>query len=72
MLVLAFNPSTSEGRGRWISKFKASLVYRANSMTAKTTQRNSVSKQMMMMMIEAEKIDTLEGKSACCAAQVPK
>jgi hypothetical protein len=26
--------------GRWISKFKASLVYRLNSRTPKATQRN--------------------------------
>jgi hypothetical protein len=34
----AFNPST------WDSEFKASLVYRVNSRTAKATQRNPVSK----------------------------
>jgi hypothetical protein len=32
------------GRVRWISEFKASLVYRVSSRTAKTTQRNPVSK----------------------------
>jgi hypothetical protein len=32
------------GRGRWISEFKASLFYRVSSRTAKTTQRNPVSK----------------------------
>jgi hypothetical protein len=32
------------GRGRWISEFKASLVYRVSSRTARTTQRNPVSK----------------------------
>jgi ribosomal protein L12E/L44/L45/RPP1/RPP2 len=32
------------GRGRWISEFKASLVYRVSSRTARATQRNSVSK----------------------------
>ena len=35
----AFNPSTQEA-GRWISEFEASLVYRANSRIARTTQRN--------------------------------
>jgi hypothetical protein len=30
-------------RGRWISEFKASLVYRVSSRTAKATQRNPVS-----------------------------
>jgi hypothetical protein len=32
------------GRGKQISKFKASLVYRASSRTARATQRNPVSK----------------------------
>jgi hypothetical protein len=32
------------GRDRWISEFKASLVYRVSSRTAKATQRNPVSK----------------------------
>jgi hypothetical protein len=32
------------GRGRWISKFEASLVYRVSSRTARAIQRNPVSK----------------------------
>jgi hypothetical protein len=32
------------GRGRQISEFKASLVYKMSSRTAKDTQRNPVSK----------------------------
>jgi hypothetical protein len=32
------------GRGRLISKFEASLVYRLISRTARATQRNSVSR----------------------------
>ena len=32
------------GRGRRISEFKASLIYRASTRTARTTQRNPVSK----------------------------
>jgi hypothetical protein len=32
------------GRGRQISEFKASLVYRVSSRTARVTQRNPVSK----------------------------
>jgi hypothetical protein len=45
MVVHAFNPSTPEGgRGRWISEFKASLVYRVSSRTARYIQRNPVSK----------------------------
>jgi hypothetical protein len=42
----AFNPSTREGgRGRWISEFEASLVYRVSSRTARATQRNPVWKK---------------------------
>jgi hypothetical protein len=33
------------GRGRWISEFEASLVYKVSSRTARATQRNPVSKQ---------------------------
>jgi hypothetical protein len=33
-----------EGRGRWISGFEASLVYRVSSRTARATQRSPVSK----------------------------
>jgi hypothetical protein len=32
------------GRGRWISEFKASLVYKVSSRTAKDIQRNPVLK----------------------------
>ena len=42
--VLAFNPSTPGGRGRRISEFEASLVYRVSSRTARTIQRNPVLK----------------------------
>jgi hypothetical protein len=31
------------GRGRWISEFEASLVYKVSSRIARTTQRNPVS-----------------------------
>jgi hypothetical protein len=34
----------SGGRGRRISEFEASLVYRVSSRTARATQRNPVSK----------------------------
>jgi hypothetical protein len=33
------------GRGRWISEFEASLVYRVSSRAARATQRNPVSKK---------------------------
>jgi hypothetical protein len=32
------------GRGRWISEFKASLIYKVSARTARATQRNPVSK----------------------------
>jgi hypothetical protein len=32
-------------RGRWISEFEASLVYKVSSRTARATQRNPVSKK---------------------------
>jgi hypothetical protein len=41
----AFNPSKEGGRGRRISEFEASLVYRMSSRTARATQRNPVSKK---------------------------
>jgi hypothetical protein len=34
-----FNPSTWEARGRRISEFEASLVYRVSSRTARAIQR---------------------------------
>jgi hypothetical protein len=41
----AFNPSQhSGGRGRQISEFEASLVYKVSSRTARAIQRNPVSK----------------------------
>jgi hypothetical protein len=33
------------GRGRWISEFEASLVYRVSSRTARATQKNPVLKK---------------------------
>jgi hypothetical protein len=35
----------SGGRGRWISEFEASLVYRVSSRITRATQRNPVSKK---------------------------
>ena len=45
MVAHAFNPSTWEAEERWISEFEASLDYRVSSRTARTTQRNPVSKK---------------------------
>jgi hypothetical protein len=46
------------GRGRQISEFEASLVYRVSSRTAKATQRNPVSKKTKKRKKKKEK----EGK----------
>jgi hypothetical protein len=43
VVVYTFNPSTQEAeRGRQISEFEASLVYRVSSRTARATQRKPV------------------------------
>jgi hypothetical protein len=39
------------GRGRWISEFKASLVYRVSSRTARAIQRNLASKTIIIIII---------------------
>jgi hypothetical protein len=43
VVVHAFNPNNSGGRGRWISEFEASLAYKVSSRTARAIQRNPVS-----------------------------
>jgi hypothetical protein len=43
------------GRGRWISEFEASLVYRVSSRTARATQRNLVSKKKKTITIKQNK-----------------
>jgi hypothetical protein len=43
------------GRGRRISKFEASLVYRVSSRTARATQRNPVSKNQKRKKKEKKK-----------------
>jgi hypothetical protein len=43
------------GRGRWISEFEASLVYKVSSRTARATQRNSVSKNQKEKKKKKEK-----------------
>jgi hypothetical protein len=46
MVAHAFNLSTQKAeRGRQISEFEASLVYRVSSRTARATQRNPVPKK---------------------------
>ena len=34
-----------EGRGRWVSEFEASLIYRTSSRIARITQRDPVSRK---------------------------
>jgi hypothetical protein len=46
LVAHTFNHSTWEAEaGRFLSEFKASLVYRVSSRTARAIQRNPVSKQ---------------------------
>jgi hypothetical protein len=45
VVAQAFKSQHLGGRGRWISEFEASLVYRVSSRTARATQRNPVSKK---------------------------
>jgi hypothetical protein len=52
----AFNPSTWEAEaGRQISEFEVSLVYKVNSITARATQRNPVSKKKKKKKKKTEK-----------------
>lgn len=45
VVVHALKSQHLEGRGRWISEFEMSLIYKESSKTAKTiTKRNPVSK----------------------------
>jgi hypothetical protein len=46
------------GRDRQISEFKASLVYRVSSRTARTTQRNPVSKKRNKQKQQAKALKT--------------
>jgi hypothetical protein len=43
------------GRGRWISEFEASLVYKVSSRTARAIQRNPVSKKLKKKKKKKEK-----------------
>jgi hypothetical protein len=44
--VVAYTSYHSGGRGRQVSEFEASLVYRGSSRTARATQRNPVLKPL--------------------------
>jgi hypothetical protein len=50
------------GRGRWISKFEASLVYRVISRTVRATQRNPVSKTKKKKKKKKKKRDAQDVK----------
>jgi hypothetical protein len=50
------------GRGRQISKFEASLVYRVNSRTARATQRNPVLKKQKQKTNQRNKQTTKTNK----------
>jgi hypothetical protein len=57
----AFNPS--RGRGRWISEFKDSLVYRVSSRIARATQRNTVLKNQKKKKPKNQKTKTKNKKT---------
>jgi hypothetical protein len=59
VVAQAFNPS----RGRWISEFETSLVYRVSSRTARATQRNPVSKKRKKKKKKKEKECTRQEKT---------
>jgi hypothetical protein len=48
------------GRGRWISEFEASLVYRVSSRIARAKQRNPVSKKTKSQNQNQNKTDGLK------------
>jgi hypothetical protein len=54
-----------EGRGRWISEFEASLVYRVSFRTGRATQRNTVLKNQKKEKKRKEK----KRKEICKADQ---
>jgi hypothetical protein len=50
------------GRGRRISEFEASLVYRVSSRTARATQRNPVSKNPKKTKNKNKKINKIKNQ----------
>jgi hypothetical protein len=52
------------GRGRWISEFEASLVYRVSSRTARATQKNPVSKKQTKRKKKNERSFSRAGEMA--------
>jgi hypothetical protein len=53
------------GRGRWISEFEASLVYKVSSRTARATQRNPVSKNKKQKTKTKQKKKIYKGRFVC-------
>jgi hypothetical protein len=54
------------GRGKWISEFEGSLVYRVSSRTARAIQRNPVSKnQKTNKKNKKQKKEFLSSRPAC-------
>jgi hypothetical protein len=49
------------GRGKQISEFKASLVYKVSSRTARAIQRNPVSKNKQTNKTQKQMMDLLNG-----------
>jgi hypothetical protein len=56
------------GKGRRISEFEASLVYKVSSRTAKATQRNPVSKKQTKKKKKKRKEDNYERDCPTCTA----
>jgi hypothetical protein len=57
------------GRGRRISEFKASLVYKVSSRTARATQRNPASKNQKQQQQQKPRIVRNAGERCCSAKQ---
>jgi hypothetical protein len=53
------------GRGRWISEFEASLVYRVSSRTARAIQRNAASKKKKIIIIIIPSSEPYEQNQLC-------
>jgi hypothetical protein len=53
------------GRGRWISEFEASLVYRVSSRTARAIQRNPVSGKQNKIKTKTKNKKTKKALSTC-------
>jgi hypothetical protein len=53
------------GRGKWISEFEASLVYKVSSRTARATQRNPVSKKKKKKKEEEEVVSDFKRIGVC-------